>query len=99
MNTQPAPTPAPAPAPVRGVAPFFAPLQREFDRVLADFSGFDLSDVFGASPRMDMREADGAVELTVELPGMTEDDAQTAAGMVALAARGIARSRLGPRLE
>jgi HSP20 family protein len=72
MNTQPAPPPAPAP--VRGVAPFFAPLQREFDRVLADFSGFDLSDVFGASPRMDMREADGAVELTVELPGMTEDD-------------------------
>lgn len=72
MTAQPAP-PA-APAPVRGVAPFFAPLQREFDRVLADFSGFDLSDVFGPSPRMDMREADGAVELTVELPGLTEDD-------------------------
>ena len=72
MNSQSAPTSAPSP--VRGVAPFFAPLQREFDRVLADFSGFDLSDVFGPSPRMDMREADGAVELTVELPGMTEDD-------------------------
>jgi HSP20 family protein len=69
MNTPSTPTPA-----VRGVAPFFAPLQREFDRVLADFSGFDLSDVFGPSPRMDMRETDGAVELTVELPGMTEDD-------------------------
>lgn len=61
-------------SPVRGVAPFFAPLQREFDRVLADFSGFDLSDVLGPSPRMDMREVDGAVELTVELPGMTKDD-------------------------
>lgn len=70
MNNKPASTPAP----VRGVAPFFAPLQREFDRVLADFSSFDLSDVFGASPRMDMRETEGAVELTVELPGMTEDE-------------------------
>lgn len=72
MTAQPAP--AVRPAPVRGVAPFFAPLQRELDRVLADFSGFDLADVFGPSPRMDMREADGAVELTVELPGLTEDD-------------------------
>ena len=72
MSTQSASTPAPAAA--RRVAPFFAPLQREFDRVLADFSGFDLSEVFGPSPRMDMRETDGAVELTVEVPGMAEDD-------------------------
>lgn len=67
-------TPAPASTPVRGVAPFFAPLQREFDRVLADFSNFDLPDVFGPSPRMDLRETEGMVELTVELPGMTGKD-------------------------
>jgi len=66
---------APAdPAPARSVAPFFAPLQREFDRVLADFSGFDLAEMFGPSPRIDLREADGAIELTAELPGLTEDD-------------------------
>lgn len=71
MTNQTAPS---APSPARGVAPFFAPLQREFDRVLADFSGFDLSDVFGPSPRMDLRETEGGVELTAELPGLTEDD-------------------------
>lgn len=71
MTAQPVP---PASPPARGVAPFFAPLQRELDRVLADFSGFDLSDRFGLSPRMDMRETDAGVELTVELPGLTEDD-------------------------
>lgn len=68
------PTAPSAPSPARGVAPFFAPLQREFDRVLADFSGFDLSEVFGPSPRMDLRETEGGVELTAELPGLTEDD-------------------------
>lgn len=71
MTNRPAPT---TPSPARGVAPFFAPLQRELDRVLADFSGFDLSDVFGPSPRMDLRETEGRVELTAELPGLTEDD-------------------------
>ncbi|HYD27702.1 Hsp20/alpha crystallin family protein [Brevundimonas sp.] len=71
MSAQSAPA---ASSPARGVAPFFAPLQREFDRVLADFSGFDLSDRFGLSPRMDMRETEAGVELTVELPGLTESD-------------------------
>lgn len=68
------PTAPTTPSPSRGVAPFFAPLQREFDRVLADFSGFDLSDVFGPSPRMDLRETEGRIELTAELPGLSEDD-------------------------
>jgi HSP20 family protein len=58
----------------RGIAPFFAPLQREFDRVMADFSGIDFSDMFGATPRMDIRERDGAVEVTVELPGLSAKD-------------------------
>lgn len=67
-------TPAPAPSGTRGVAPFFAPLQREFDRMLGEFSGFDLAERFGPSPRMDLREIEGALELTVELPGLSEDD-------------------------
>lgn len=71
MAVQPQPS---RPSPARGIAPVFAPLQREFDRVLADFSGFDLSEMFGPSPRMDLRETEGGVELTVELPGLSEDD-------------------------
>lgn len=67
-------TPAPAPSATRGVAPFFAPLQREFDRVLGEFGGFDLTERFGPSPRLDLREIEGALELTVELPGLREND-------------------------
>ncbi len=69
-----APDSSPPAAAPRGVAPFLAPLQREFDRNLTDFSGFDLSDMFGPSPRMDLHEADGAIELTAELPGLARDD-------------------------
>ena len=67
-------TPAPAPSPTRGIAPFLAPLHREFDRMLGEFGGFDLTERFGPSPRMDLREIDGGLELTVELPGLKEDD-------------------------
>ena len=58
MNAQSSPV---APTPARGVAPFLAPLQREFDRVLADFNGFDLGEMFGPSPRMDLREVEGGI--------------------------------------
>jgi HSP20 family protein len=70
MNVQTTPSAAPA----RGIAPFFAPLQREFDRMRAEFGGFDLAEAFGPSPRMDMRETEDRVELTVELPGLSEKD-------------------------
>ena len=69
-----APDSSPPAAAPRGVALFLAPLQREFDRILTDFSGFDLSDMFAPSPRMDLHEADGAIELTAELPGLARDD-------------------------
>ncbi|OGN44899.1 MAG: hypothetical protein A2623_01835 [Caulobacterales bacterium RIFCSPHIGHO2_01_FULL_70_19] len=65
---------SPAATTARGVAPFFAPLQREFDRMRAELGGFDLSEMFGPSPRMDLRESDDSVELSVELPGLTEKD-------------------------
>lgn len=71
MNAQSSPV---APTPARGVAPFLAPLQREFDRVLADFNGFDLGEMFGPSPRMDLREVEGGIELTAELPGLEDKD-------------------------
>ena len=42
--------------------------------MLGEFGGFDLTERFGPSPRMDQREIDGGLELTVELPGLNEDD-------------------------
>lgn len=54
--------------------PFFAPLQREIDRVMSEFDGFDLSDAFGPTPRIDLKTSDGSIELTAELPGLSEDD-------------------------
>lgn len=58
----------------RHPASFFAPIQREIDRVFADFGDFNLPDVLGTSPRMDLYEANGGVELTVELPGLSKQD-------------------------
>lgn len=72
MTAQPSPVPAPVAA--RGISPFFAPLQRELDRMLGEFGGFDLTERFGPSPRMDLREVEGGLELTVELPGLKEED-------------------------
>ena len=74
MDAQSSPAATPSSTPARGVAPFLAPLQREFDRVLSEFNGFDLGEMFGPSPRMDLREAGNGIELTVELPGMDEKD-------------------------
>ncbi len=70
-------TKALAPAP-RAAASFFAPIQREIDRVFADFGEFNLPDVFGPTPRMDVAETDQGVELSLELPGLSADDVKIA---------------------
>jgi HSP20 family protein len=49
----------------------FSTMQREFDRMLGDWrrgggEGFD--------PLMDVHEADGAVQVTAELPGLSPED-------------------------
>lgn len=62
--------PAGAPQPMS----FFAPLQREIDRAFSEFGHFAFPDPFGPTPRMDLRETDDGLELTVELPGMDEKD-------------------------
>ncbi len=56
----------------------FSALHREIDRVFNDFSrGFP---VFGRhaagvqTPKMDVKDVDGEIEVTVELPGMSEKD-------------------------
>ena len=51
----------------------FAPIQREFDRL------FDrLADGWGDSPRMDIRNTDQGLEITVELPGIDRKDVKLA---------------------
>lgn len=52
----------------------FTTLQREIDRLFDDFGrGWDrLAPV--ATPRMDVKDADGVIEITAELPGLEEKD-------------------------
>ena len=54
---------------------FFAPLQREIDRVFTEFArGVGANDVFGPSPDMDFVETPEGVELTAEVPGLPAED-------------------------
>lgn len=57
----------------------FAPLQQEIDKAFNEFSrGLSASGILPASPNMDMVEAPDRVELTVEVPGMKQDDIKIA---------------------
>lgn len=66
-------------------SPFLA-LQRDINRVFEDFwKRFDLTAPFGGNgqlnafgPRADIAESDKEVEITVELPGMDENDIEVA---------------------
>lgn len=75
-----APTPAAAAKSSSALFPYspsrvFAPLQREFDRILDDLgTGWSALTELTPLPRMDLRDTDTAVELTVELPGMKRSD-------------------------
>jgi HSP20 family protein len=72
-----------APAPAKSFPPqvpasasrVFAPLQREFDRILDDLgSGWTSLTEIAPVPRMDLRDTETAVELSVELPGLKRGD-------------------------
>lgn len=53
----------------------FAPVQREFNRLFDQLAaGWEDFTELELSPRMEIQESRDAVELTVELPGMTRDD-------------------------
>src|ERR1051325_1997202 len=62
----------------------FDTLQREIDRVFADFSrgfpdfsrGFPMSDSRQLTPSIDVTETDKEIEITAELPGLEEKDVQ-----------------------
>lgn len=53
----------------------FAPLQREFDRLLEQFgAGAGAFPDLEVVPRLDMRDTKDGVEITVELPGIADED-------------------------
>jgi HSP20 family protein len=55
----------------------FDTLQREIDRVFADFSrGFPMLDPRQLAPSIDVTETDKEIEITAELPGLEEKDVQ-----------------------
>jgi len=70
MTTQP---PAKLVPPHRSAISVLGPIQREFDRL------FDrLGEGWGDSPRMDVRDTDQGLEITVELPGIDQKDVKIA---------------------
>lgn len=57
----------------RSAISVLAPIQREFDRL------FDrLGEGWGDTPRMDVRDTDQGLEITVELPGIDRNDVKIA---------------------
>jgi HSP20 family protein len=63
----------------RSATDVFAPVQREFNRVLEEFgAGWSAITDLEHAPRMDVVETKDAVELTVELPGMADADIKIA---------------------
>jgi HSP20 family protein len=53
----------------------FATLQREIDRVFADFArGWPTFATFELTPRIDVTERENHLEITAELPGLEEKD-------------------------
>ncbi len=57
----------------RSAISVLAPIQREFDRLFER-----LGEGWGDSPRMDVRDTDQGLEITVELPGIDRKDVKIA---------------------
>ena len=72
----------------------FAAMQKEINRVFEDFGRGSLSTFSGSevSPRIDIAETDGAVEVTVELPGIDEKDVEVVLRDDVLTIRGEKKS-------
>ena len=61
----------------RASAGFFAPIQREFDRLFDQLgAGWSSFAELEAGPRMDVRDAKDAFEISLEVPGMTRDQVE-----------------------
>ncbi|MFZ5720644.1 MAG: Hsp20/alpha crystallin family protein [Pseudomonadota bacterium] len=54
---------------------FFVPIQREFDRLFDQLgAAWDGATEIDVSTRMDVKETDGGLEITVEMPGVDAKD-------------------------
>lgn len=63
----------------RSATSAFAPIQREFNRLFDELGdGWAAFSELELAPRMDLREDEKSVELTVELPGLTKADIKIA---------------------
>lgn len=57
----------------------FAPIQREFNRLFEQLgSGWEAFTELEISPRMDLQDTKDAVQVTIELPGMTQEEIKIA---------------------
>jgi HSP20 family protein len=63
----------------RSATSAFAPIQREFNRLFDELGdSWTAFNEIELAPRMDLREDEKSVELTVELPGLTQADIKIA---------------------
>jgi HSP20 family protein len=63
----------------RSASTAFAPIQREFNRLFDELgNGWAAFTEFDLMPRIDVRETNKALELTVELPGIAQEDVKIA---------------------
>lgn len=57
----------------------FAPIQREFNRLFEQLgTGWDAFTQADISPRMDLQDAKDSIQVTLELPGLTQDEVKIA---------------------
>ncbi|MDQ0466982.1 HSP20 family protein [Caulobacter ginsengisoli] len=63
----------------RSATDVFGPIQREFNRLFDQLgSGWTAFTELDLIPRLDMRETEDAIEVTMELPGISEQDVKIA---------------------
>ena len=63
----------------RSAANVFAPVQREFDRLFEQLgTGWQTFSDLELMPRMDVRDTRDSLEITVELPGIAQEDVKIA---------------------
>lgn len=74
MSAQP-PSKQFAPPVARSAGAVFAPIQREFDRLFDQLgAGWSNLTDFNVTPRMDVRDTADGLEITIEVPGVAQDD-------------------------
>jgi HSP20 family protein len=75
--------------PAARAASLFSPIQREFDRLLEQFgAGFGGFSDLETAPRMDVRDTKDGLEITLEVPGIADEDVKVTVEDNVLTVRG-----------